>query len=86
MPHPMWVTNNAKEIIGKLLTLNPKHRWSATEALQADYFFDDPIVKPAEGLNMRFGVDSAHEWEARKKHESIAAQKRERAQAVETGR
>jgi len=29
------------------------------------------MVKPANKLNMKLGVDSAHEWEARKRHKEM---------------
>lgn len=69
LPHPSWMTDKAKDLIDNLMILNPDKRWSAFQALDADYFFEDPIVKPASKLNMRFNVGSVHEWEARKKHE-----------------
>jgi len=69
LPHPSWMTEKAKDLIEKLMIMNPKERWSAFQALDADYFFEDPIVKPANKLNMKFNVESVHEWEARKKHE-----------------
>jgi hypothetical protein len=33
------------------------------------------MVKPASKLNMQFGVDSAHEWEAKKKYKEMLAQR-----------
>jgi len=76
LPHPNWMTEKAKDLIDNLLILNPDDRWSAFQALDADYFFEDPIVKPANRLSMKFSVDSVHEWEARKKHEQLAAQRK----------
>jgi len=69
LPHPSWMTEMAKDLIDNMMIMNPADRWSAFQALDADYFFEDPIVRPAEKLSMRFNVDSVHEWEARKKHE-----------------
>lgn len=69
LPYPHWMTNNAIDLIKNLLAHNPDKRWSAAEALGAEYFFENPLVKPASELSMKFGVDSVHEWEARKKHE-----------------
>lgn len=66
--HASWCTENAKELIDKLMIMNPKNRWSAKEAIGAEYFYEDPIVKQADQLNMKFSVDSVHEWEAREKH------------------
>eukprot|EP00591_Stephanopyxis_turris_P006883 CAMPEP_0195517878 /NCGR_PEP_ID=MMETSP0794_2-20130614/11800_1 /TAXON_ID=515487 /ORGANISM="Stephanopyxis turris, Strain CCMP 815" /LENGTH=408 /DNA_ID=CAMNT_0040646755 /DNA_START=619 /DNA_END=1842 /DNA_ORIENTATION=- len=61
-PNPHWITKHAEEIVDKLLILNPKDRWSASDALDAEYFFETPIWKKAEDLNMNFSVDSVHEW------------------------
>lgn len=70
-----WMTSSAMEVIDNLLAHNPDKRWSAAQALTAEWFFDDPIVKPASKLNMKFSVESAHEWEARKKHKEMMAQR-----------
>jgi cyclin-dependent kinase 12/13 len=80
LPHPKWMTDNAVDLIDKLMTLNPDRRWSAEQALDADYFFENPIVKPADKLSMRFAVDSVHEWEVKRRfearrHSSLAASK-----------
>lgn len=69
LPYPQWMTNNAVKLISKLLELNPDDRYSAVDAIRSEYFWEAPIVKQASELSMRFGVDSVHEWEARKKHE-----------------
>eukprot|EP00585_Thalassiosira_rotula_P003842 CAMPEP_0196160162 /NCGR_PEP_ID=MMETSP0910-20130528/46685_1 /TAXON_ID=49265 /ORGANISM="Thalassiosira rotula, Strain GSO102" /LENGTH=455 /DNA_ID=CAMNT_0041425087 /DNA_START=888 /DNA_END=2255 /DNA_ORIENTATION=+ len=76
-----WMTPHAIDVIDNLLTNNPEKRWSAQQAILAEWFFDAPMFKPADKLNMKFGVDSAHEWEARKKHKEIMAQ-RKAAQAA----
>jgi serine/threonine protein kinase len=73
LPNPKWMTENAMDLIDKLMILDPEERWSAEQALDADYFFENPIVKPASQLSMRFSVDSVHEWECRKKHETLMA-------------
>ncbi|KAL7445944.1 hypothetical protein ACHAXM_011763 [Skeletonema potamos] len=70
-----WMTPHAIDMIDSLLAHNPDKRWSAAQALTAEYFFDGPMVKPASELNMKFGVESAHEWEARKKHKEMMAKK-----------
>lgn len=74
LPHPHWMTNNAIDLIKNLLTYNPEKRWSAFEALEADYFYENPIVKddPSE-LNMRFGVESVHELSIRQRHMNMRA-------------
>jgi serine/threonine protein kinase len=69
LPYPQWMTDNAVKLISNLLALNPDDRFSAVEAIKSDYFWETPMVKKASDLSMRFGVDSVHEWEARKKHE-----------------
>lgn len=66
-----WLTKDAIDLIEKLLTLNPDDRLDAYNALDADYFFEDPIIKSADQLNMKFSVSSVHEWEARKRHEEM---------------
>mmetsp|Transcript_27119 Transcript_27119/g.38148 ORF Transcript_27119/g.38148 Transcript_27119/m.38148 type:complete len:388 (+) Transcript_27119:1037-2200(+) len=80
LPYPGWMTEHSKDLIDNLMTLNPEKRWSALDALDAEYFFETPIVKPANKLGMRFAVDSVHEWEARKKHEQMAAQRKAQLQ------
>ena len=80
LPQPKWMTKNAIEMISKLLELNPDTRWSAEEALIAEYFFENPVVKPASQLSMNFTVSTVHEWECRRKYEQKMAQRK--AQAV----
>lgn len=74
-----WMTPHAMDLIDNLLAYDPDKRWSAAQALTAEWFFDTPMPKPAGELNMKFGVDSAHEWEARKKHKEMMALRKERA-------
>jgi cyclin-dependent kinase 12/13 len=63
LPNPRWVTENAVNLVQNLLAYNPSKRWSALQACEeADYFFEEPIVKPATDLSMTFGVKAAHEW------------------------
>lgn len=73
LPHPHWMTNNAIQLIQKLLTHNPDNRWSAIEALNADYFFEKPMYVTADKLNMRLGVESVHELSIRQKHMDMRA-------------
>lgn len=73
LPNPRWMTESALDLIENMMVLNPANRWSAEKALLADYFFDDPAVKEASQLSMRFPVDSMHEWEHRRKHEKMMA-------------
>jgi len=79
LPNPKWMTDNAVDIIDKLMTLDPEKRWSAEQALDADYFFENPIVKPANKLSMKFSVGSMHEWECREKHRKVMAQRKAHA-------
>eukprot|EP01082_Thalassiosira_pseudonana_P001556 g1599.t1.1.5e174189 g1599 g1599.t1 contig10:2411343-2413464(-) len=81
-----WMTPHAMDMIDNLLAYNPDKRWSAAQALTAEWFFDNPLVKTADQLNMKFGVDSAHEWEARKKHKEMMAQRKARAEQLAGGR
>jgi len=74
-----WMTPHAMDMIENLLTHNPDKRWSAAQALTAEWFFDNPMVKPADKLNMNFGVDCVHEWEARKKHKEIMEKRKAQA-------
>lgn len=85
LPNSKWMTDNAVDIIDKLMTLDPEKRWSAQQALDADYFFENPIVKPANKLSMKFAVGSVHEWECREKHRKIMAQRKQQHQARNGG-
>jgi len=71
LPNPRWMTENALDLIDNLMILNPEGRWTAQEALLAEYFFDEPSAKEGCQLSMNFAVDSMHEWEHRKKHEKL---------------
>jgi cyclin-dependent kinase 12/13 len=73
LPQPKWMTDNAIHLISKLMELNPGKRWSAEQALDADYFFENPIVKSAHMLSMNFSVKSVHEWECRQRYEAKVA-------------
>jgi len=73
LPHPKWMTDSAVSLIGKLMEKNPDERWSAEQALVADYFFESPIVKQAKDLNMKFAVSCAHEMDCRKRYEQNEA-------------
>jgi len=75
LPHPKWMTDQAVSLIGKLMENNPEKRWSAEQALDAEYFFEAPIVKQAKDLNMKFAVASAHEMGCRKKYEQNEAKR-----------
>mmetsp|Transcript_115261 Transcript_115261/g.172265 ORF Transcript_115261/g.172265 Transcript_115261/m.172265 type:complete len:274 (-) Transcript_115261:93-914(-) len=82
LPHPKWMSDEAVHLIAKLMEMNPDKRWSALEALDADYFFENPIVKPAKDLSMKFAVTSVHEMDCRKKYEQKMAQHKARMAAA----
>jgi cyclin-dependent kinase 12/13 len=82
LPNPKWMTDNAVSMISKMLTLNPASRWSAEQALDAEYFFENPIVKSADKLSMNFGVSAVHEWECRRRYEQKVKAQQARAAAV----
>jgi serine/threonine protein kinase len=82
LPNPKWMTDKAVNMISKLLELNPERRWSAKQSLDADYLFENPIVKPAEELPMKFAVTSAHEMECRKKHQKKNFQNQAKVKAT----
>ena len=70
-------------LIKSLLTHNPEKRICAREAFSAEYFYDNPLlVKPASRLSMKLGVDTVHEWEARKKHEQRRLQAQQATRPV----
>ena len=62
-----WMTGHAVDLISKLMTLNPDSRWSAEQALDAEYFFEVPIVKTADKL-ATLSVPSVHEWDVKLKN------------------
>lgn len=70
LPQPKWMTDSAVHLIAKLMEMNPDKRWSAEQALDADYFFENPIVKSPDKLPMNFGVKSVHEWDCRRRYEA----------------
>lgn len=80
LPNPKWMTDSAVHLISKLMTMNPEKRWSAVEALDADYFFENPLVKTADKLSMNFTVSTVHEWECRQKYEQKMAQRKAQMQ------
>eukprot|EP00428_Durinskia_dybowskii_P020878 CAMPEP_0170207130 /NCGR_PEP_ID=MMETSP0116_2-20130129/3139_1 /TAXON_ID=400756 /ORGANISM="Durinskia baltica, Strain CSIRO CS-38" /LENGTH=449 /DNA_ID=CAMNT_0010457581 /DNA_START=416 /DNA_END=1765 /DNA_ORIENTATION=+ len=82
LPHPKWMTDEAVKLISKLMEMNPDRRWSALEALDAEYFFENPIFKPAKDLMMNFAVNSVHEMDCRKKYEQKMAQHKAQMQAM----
>lgn len=82
LPHPKWMTDKAVDLISKMMELNPDTRWSAEQALDADYFFDDPIVKPANKLSMKFAVATVHEMDCRRKYEQKMAERKAQMKAA----
>ena len=86
LPHPKWMTDKAVDLISRMMELNPETRWSAEQALDADYFFDDPIVKPAHKLPMKFAVTTVHEMDCRRKYEQKMAQRKAQMQQAANGK
>jgi cyclin-dependent kinase 12/13 len=82
LPHPKWMTDEAVKLISKLMEMNPEKRLSALEALDAEYFFETPIVKPAKDLMMNFAVNTVHEMDCRKKYEERQAQHKAKMQMM----
>eukprot|EP00980_Cylindrotheca_fusiformis_P006145 scaffold1319_cov126-Cylindrotheca_fusiformis.AAC.34 len=82
LPHPKWMTNEAVKLISHLMELNPHNRWSALQALDADYFYENPIVKHPKDLSMKFAVSTVHEMDCRKKYEEKMAQHKIKMQAL----
>lgn len=80
LPHPKWMTDDAIKLISKLMELNPSTRWDAFTALDADYFYENPIVKQAKDLPMKFSVATVHEMDCRKKYEQKMAQHKAKMQ------
>jgi cyclin-dependent kinase 12/13 len=74
LPHPRWMTYESVTLISNLMELNPETRWSALQALDANYFFENPIVKQSKDLSMEFAVTSVHEMDCRRKYEQKMAQ------------
>ena len=69
-----WMTDKAIDLISNMLMLNPSTRWSAERALSAEYFFESPIVKPSEELDMRFKLSNCHESDIKRKAMDIKRQ------------
>eukprot|EP00522_Entomoneis_paludosa_P007051 CAMPEP_0172445062 /NCGR_PEP_ID=MMETSP1065-20121228/5033_1 /TAXON_ID=265537 /ORGANISM="Amphiprora paludosa, Strain CCMP125" /LENGTH=433 /DNA_ID=CAMNT_0013195857 /DNA_START=744 /DNA_END=2045 /DNA_ORIENTATION=- len=82
LPNPKWMTDHAIYLLQKLLEMNPDKRWTAEQSLDADYFFEHPIVKTPDKLSMKFAVNSVHEWDCRKKYEQKIKQQQQRAAAA----
>lgn len=68
--NPKWLTDNALSMMSELLHYDPDQRASASKALDAEYFFEDPVVKEASKLSMNFAVQSIHEWDCHRKYEA----------------
>lgn len=86
LPNPRWMTDNAIDLIRKLMMLNPESRWSAQQALDADYFFENPMVKSVDKLSMNFSISSCHEWECRRKYEQKVAARKAQMQIAANAR
>lgn len=82
LPNPKWMTDSAVNLISKLMELNPDKRWTAEKALDADYFFETPIVKTPDKLSMNFAVTTVHEWECRRQYEKKQLQRKAHLQKM----
>ncbi|KAF3441066.1 hypothetical protein FNV43_RR19352 [Rhamnella rubrinervis] len=54
---------HALDLLDHLLTLDPKQRWTAKEALDADYFWTDPLPCDPKSLPK---YESSHEFQTKK--------------------
>mmetsp|Transcript_969 Transcript_969/g.1211 ORF Transcript_969/g.1211 Transcript_969/m.1211 type:complete len:480 (+) Transcript_969:111-1550(+) len=68
----------ALDLVDKLLTLDPKQRIDAKEALDHEYFWQEPLPCDPEQLP-KFNIQSAHEWDARKRREQEKQDKEKKA-------
>jgi len=71
---------NALDLVEKMLTLDPKKRITAKEALDHDYFWEEPLPCDPEQLP-KFDIESANEYIARKRREDDKKKKEELAKA-----
>eukprot|EP00529_Nitzschia_sp_RCC80_P025521 CAMPEP_0113517924 /NCGR_PEP_ID=MMETSP0014_2-20120614/42544_1 /TAXON_ID=2857 /ORGANISM="Nitzschia sp." /LENGTH=525 /DNA_ID=CAMNT_0000415205 /DNA_START=804 /DNA_END=2380 /DNA_ORIENTATION=+ /assembly_acc=CAM_ASM_000159 len=60
-----WLTDDAVDLISHLMEVNPHKRWDAEKALDAEWFFQQPMKKKASELSMNFAVKSVHEKDVR---------------------
>ena len=59
-------TQSARSLIDKFLTLDPNQRISAKDALDSDYFWEDPLpCKPSELPK----YEPSHEFQTRKRRQ-----------------
>lgn len=75
LPNPKWMTETALTLIDGLLIMDPDKRLGSEKAVLHEYFFENPIVKPARDLNMKFTVPTMHEWEVKQQINRSASQK-----------
>jgi len=67
----------ALDLVERLLALDPKRRLGARDALDHEYFWTDPLPCDPEQLP-KFAIQSAHEWDARKRREAEKQEKEKR--------
>ena len=65
--HPSYVTQSLIAMLSSLLAQDPEKRTTAHDALEANYFFESPVVKMTSEMRkiMNFRVESVHEMGAR---------------------
>jgi len=66
----------AVDLVNQMLQLDPKRRMSAQKALDHDYFWTDPMPCAPSDLP-KFNVKSAHEYDAKLRHEAMKAQQQQ---------
>ncbi len=65
-----WITSELVRLATQLLALDHRIRLTAKDAHDMEFFFENPVVKKAENLDMSFRIDSVHELEARNRKRS----------------
>ncbi|XP_024932253.2 cyclin-dependent kinase C-1 isoform X1 [Ziziphus jujuba] len=63
---PCSFDRHALDLLDHLLTLDPNQRWTAKQALDADYFWNDPLPCDPKSLPK---YESSHEFQTKKKRQ-----------------
>ncbi|KAL6198972.1 hypothetical protein ACLB2K_028760 [Fragaria x ananassa] len=72
---------HALELLEKLLTLDPSKRISAKDALDADYFWTDPL--PCDPKSLPKNYKSSHELDIRNEHDDMKKRKQQQQQQLQ---
>jgi len=64
-------SSSARDLIDGFLTLDPKNRTSAKDALDSDYFWEDPMPCLPRELPK---YEPSHEYQTRKRHRDSTKQ------------